>query len=287
MRRLALLGFAGALALTAILYAIFSFGAGATPNNVSPGLILFRPQIAVTTGVDYLVNDSNPALAVHAQVCAHAGREVVPVADWSRTVDNPRWQVGASNSGVYESAERNWRNGLHLVVREGKLYVVGYALRAGSYRAQVNFSCRPTGTTSGGNAFIANTYVVATGADAAVAPQSHFHDHHHNDPPVAHTHDGYAPLAHTHPTTADVGWAHSEYANTCRNLGGFYDTEWTRPSPPRSDPHGHCCIPASAGSGIRTASECQNAQRPQQSRQIPEPAPDAPEGGPPSAPTSP
>ena len=82
-------------------------------------------------------------------------------------------------------------------------------------------------------------------------------------------------IGHVHSLPPAASWAdtHAEYANTCRNLGGFYDTEWDRGATPRSDPHGHCCVPAEADANHRTASGCQNSKLP------PAPANDDSEGG--------
>ena len=126
--------------------------------------------------------------------------------------------------------------------------ITGTPLRAGRYAVSFNWSCHPADR--------AGPWIRAEGKELVVIEvtgddflhpdgMSHYIGHVHSLPPAAR-------------------WAdtHAEHANTCRNLGGFYDTEWDRGATPRSDPHGHCCIPAEADANYRTASGCQNSKLP-------------------------
>ena len=133
--------------------------------------------------------------------------------------------------------------------------------------------------SEGGNKPLGSVITVQfTGAGRAAAITEHdeAHGHDHGSARADHTHptlnlSDYARTSHTHPGLAWL--AHAEHANTCRNLGGWYDRDWARGATPRSDPFGHCCIPAEASSGIRTAAECHTSKLPPpaQQQQLPPP----------------
>ena len=180
-------------------------------------------------------------------------------------------------------------NGLALHQRADGLWLVGEPHSATTSAIPIYYSrtCR----YSAGSSYLGTTIsltVAGVGTHPDVSATSRAHQHHHPEYALASgaltqtaADARYASAAHVHaPTVARWADTHAEYANTCRNLGGYYDTAWQRGATPRSDPHGHCCIPAEASSGISTASECQNSLRPQQQREVPPPAPPAPTGQP-------
>lgn len=171
--------------------------------------------------------------------------------------------------GHYSGAPAGTWNGLYLAERlvnssyggsHSRLVVVvtGTPLRAGLARVTFTRFCFSTGgglrqiRAEGGGQVI-----IAASGDDYRHPDGHSHH-------VGHSH----PVVPPTPSWADT---HAEYANSCRNIGGWYDTAWSRGATPRSDPHGHCCIPAEADSNYRTAQQCQNSKLP--------PATPSPSGG--------
>lgn len=198
--------------------------------------------------------EGNPLLA--GVSCPHYSEPTIRSGWWE--YPDPFSDSGWRATNYYTGVTATSWNGLHLARRLVELpnghwhtvvVLTGTPLRAGRYAVGVDRFCeaiddwvRSRIRVSG-----ADRVVIEVTGDDFQHPDgmSHYIGHVHSLPPAA-------------------SWAdtHAEYANTCRNLGGFYDTEWDRGATPRSDPHGHCCIPAEADANYRTASGCQNSKLP-------------------------
>lgn len=223
------------------------------PRGATSQTEVWSADIVLSTGVH--ISDAvagNPLVDVFG--CPEGSILTSSTVDVPRRVQYRRWDSGPASAGIA------W-NGLYVVARPVDgwgtvLVLTGTPLRAGTVALTIYWGCSAADGW-GGRSGKEHVGIEVTGDDFRHPDgMSHHIRHVHSLPPAA-------------------SWAdtHAEYANTCRNLGGFYDTEWDRGATPRSDPHGHCCIPAESDSRIRTAQGCQNSKLP------PAPANDDSEGG--------
>ena len=174
-------------------------------------------------------------------------------------------------------------NGISLEFRGRTLHVVGTPLKATTGLGLPVRVDRYCVYESGGQAYFGGAIRLKfVGSGHTASPHSVAHGHTHTEYTLStHTHtapdlSGYVPLNLYNALLARV--QANEYANTCRNLGGYYDGAWTGGVSTRAIPTTHCCIPAESDSSISTASQCQASKVARQTV-IPGPAPDAPSGG--------